>query len=63
MLNVIGYYGLQGLSVMAVQASPIAAFLARPVKCCFNVRSTAKKTSKINEQSQYVTENKGWHFS
>jgi hypothetical protein len=55
--------GLQGLSVMAVQASPIATFLTRPAKCCFSAPSTAKKTSKIDEQSQYVAENKGWRFS
>jgi hypothetical protein len=48
---------------MAVQASPINAFLARPAKCCFSARSTAQETSKINDQSQYVAENKGWHFS
>jgi hypothetical protein len=50
-------------SVMAVQASPIAAFLTRPAKCCFNPRSAANKTPKTNELSQYVAENKGRHFS
>jgi hypothetical protein len=55
--------GLQGLSVMAIQASMINAFLARPAKCCSSARSTAQKTSKTNEQSQYVAENKGRNFS
>jgi len=61
MLNVIGYDGVvfcHGRAGVANRCFPYP-----PGKVLLQPSFDRQKTSKLNEQSQYVAENKGRHFS